>query len=216
MTEHDSRNTNFRVTLADKTSALAYYAKIAKKYESHVNGNALLRYFRRKERKSIEHFLHIDSHTKSLIDVGCGSGTWAKYAKERGLKVKAVDANEAMVKALQPLVDEVEVIDLDTWDPKQKFDRVVCAGVLDFVLDPEKAMKTLCQLVAPGGRLVLLVPDSGPFGLYYRMEKALIGVKVNLYSQKWLTEQAQKHGLSLVGRKRPLPSNVTYAFQAKA
>jgi 2-polyprenyl-3-methyl-5-hydroxy-6-metoxy-1,4-benzoquinol methylase len=33
------------------------------------------------------------------------------------------------------------------------FDRVVCAGVLDFVVDPDLAFANVCRLVASGGRL---------------------------------------------------------------
>lgn len=208
----DTKLSDFRVTPADKSGALAFYARVAKNYESHVNSNPLLRFFRRRERSAIEKLLKLDERVRSLIDVGCGAGIWSRYAKERGLYVKAVDANVEMVENIRPFVDESEVVDLDEWKPTAKFDRVVCTGVLEFVLHPEKAMQTLCSLVAPQGRLVILANVSGPVGIYYRIEKALIGVRVNLFSKQWLIEQASRCGLKLIERIRPLPSNAVYAF----
>jgi SAM-dependent methyltransferase len=206
---------DFRVTESDKRKALAYYSNISHDYEGVVSANPILRFFRRREREAIESYLDIH-RAKSLADVGCGSGTWALHGKQNGLWVKAIDANERMLDRLKTKVDATEVADIDGWSPKETYDRVVCAGVLDFVLSPEKAFESLCKAVAPGGRLVILVPRTGFWGNYYRLEKALIRVRVNLYSPRWLEAEARKYGLILVGKRVPLPSNLVAAFESKA
>ena len=71
-----------------------------------------------------------------------------------------------MVKRLEGLVDKAEVADIETIPTQQKYDRVICAGVLDFVLKPETAFTNLCQLVSPQGRLIVLCPRKGPGGLF--------------------------------------------------
>lgn len=206
----------FRVTESDKIKALQYYSTISHDYEGVVSANPVLRFFRKRERDAIERFLEIGPATKSLVDVGCGSGTWALYGKSRGLAVTALDANPQMLERLRAKVDATDVADLDQWEPSTTYDRVVCAGVLDFVLSPERAFASLCKAVAPGGRLVLLVPRTGFWGLYYRLEKALIRVRVNLYSPAWLDAEARKHGLIPAGKRIPLPSNLVAAYERKA
>lgn len=203
----------FRVTESDKEKALAYYSAIATDYEGHVSRSRLLTFFRTRERDAIQKLLALEQAPETLIDVGCGNGTWALFAKAKGLRVKGVDASEKMLERLRARIDEVEVIDLDSWVPDKQYDRVVCAGVLDFVLSPERAFATLCRLVKPGGRLVILVPRTGIFGLYYRFEKALIRVRVNLFSRNWLKTQAERNGLRWVDAIVPLPTNIAVGFE---
>ena len=91
------------------------------------------------------------------------------------------------------------------------YDRVICAGVLDFVVDAERAIANVCAAVAPGGRLVLLAPAKGPGGIYYRLEKRLFGLRVNLFTPAWLRSRVAVHGLRVVETRRPLICNVAIA-----
>ncbi|MFM8269162.1 MAG: class I SAM-dependent methyltransferase, partial [Pseudomonadota bacterium] len=145
-------------------------------------------------------------------DVGCGAGFYALEAKKRGLIVHAVDMSPQMVKKLENQVDKVHVFDIESIPTEQKFDRVICAGVLDFVKNPELAFSNLCQLVAPGGRLVVLCPRQGLGGLYYRCEKYFVGIRVNLFKSDWLSSLASKHGLKLAQISYPLPTNMALLF----
>src|SRR5207237_784865 len=79
---------------------------------------------------------------------------------------------------------------------------------LDFVADVEEAFANLCALVAPGGWLVVLAPSAGPGGWLYKAEKALFGLRVNLFEPTWLKERACYYGLSPAGLCRPLPGNL--------
>jgi SAM-dependent methyltransferase len=117
-----------------------------------------------------------------------------------------------MVEALQGKVDETYISDIEALSIPQKFDRVLCLGVLDFVLNPEKSLSNLCQLIAPGGRLVLFVPRAGWAGWIYRLEKKQLGVRVNLYRPKWIQAQLEQHGLILREIQYPLPTNMVLAF----
>jgi 2-polyprenyl-3-methyl-5-hydroxy-6-metoxy-1,4-benzoquinol methylase len=190
----------------EKKRALGYYSRIADGYHRRV-ARGPLSPLRHRERAIVLELARLIPGL-SLADVGCGSGYYALEAKRRGLRVCAIDAVPEMLAQLEGDVDEVRLFDLDSLRPWRAFDRVICAGVLDFVANVEQAFANLCALVAPGGWLVVLAPCVGPGGWVYRAEKALFGLRVNLFAPVWLQDRARKHGLRPAELRRPLPGNV--------
>ncbi|HYZ90442.1 MAG TPA: class I SAM-dependent methyltransferase [Myxococcales bacterium] len=190
----------------EKKRALSYYSRIADGYHRRV-ARGPLSPLRQRERAAVLELARLIPGL-SLADVGCGSGYYALEAKRRGLHVCAIDAVPEMLAQLDGDVDEVRLFDLDSLGPWRAFDRVICAGVLDFVANVEQAFANLCALVAPGGWLVVLAPCAGPGGWLYRAEKALFGLRVNLFEPAWLQDRARKHGLRPGELRRPLPGNV--------
>lgn len=203
----------FRVQVQDKMKAIEYFEKVSNQYDETVS-RGILRIPRDRERKAVLELSGlVRDRVGSLIDVGCGAGFYALEAKKRGWKVRAVDASQGMVLKLLGKVDEVEVADIEALSMHEQFDRVICAGVLDFVLRPESSFRNLCQLVAPGGKLIVLAPRKGPGGLFYRVEKWFFGVSINLYTLGWFKELAGRSGLILVDFEYPLPTNMAVAFE---
>jgi len=175
-----------------KDRALSYYSRIADGYHRRV-ARGPLRVLRDRERAIVLELARLLPGL-SLADVGCGSGFYALEAKRRGLRVCAMD--------------EVRLVDVEALSVSGAFDRVICAGVLDFVADAERAFANLCGLVAPGGWLVILAPCAGPGGWLYRAEKMLFGLRVNVFEPSWLQERAHRYGLRPTELRRPLPINV--------
>jgi 2-polyprenyl-3-methyl-5-hydroxy-6-metoxy-1,4-benzoquinol methylase len=118
-----------------------------------------------------------------------------------------------MVNKLREKVDEIFVSDLEHFTPGSTYDVVLCAGVLDFVLDPQIAFKNLATLIAPSGRLIVHAPRVGVAGWIYRLEKRLLHIEVNLFSLGWFETEAKKHGLTVVGYANPLPTNRVVSFE---
>jgi 2-polyprenyl-3-methyl-5-hydroxy-6-metoxy-1,4-benzoquinol methylase len=206
---------SFRITLEDKRRALAYYSGLARDYEGFVSRGPL-RWLRQLEREAVLTLSGLAQPTcqgKTLLDAGCGAGFYSLFAKSRGVQVTAMDAVPAFVERLAAQVDSCWVGDIEQTAPDVQYDIVICAGVLDFVVSAQRAFDNLCRHVAPNGRLVLLVPRAGPCGWAYRLEKRIAGMKVNLFSPRWLEAQARSHGLVPAGLLRPLPTNMAAAFQ---
>jgi 2-polyprenyl-3-methyl-5-hydroxy-6-metoxy-1,4-benzoquinol methylase len=149
----------------------------------------------------------------SLLDVGCGDGKYSLTAKALGLTVSALDACPGMVSSLGGKVDSAQVIDWEAYSVAVLYDRVLCAGMLDFVVEPEGSFKKLCQSVDSKGRLVVLVPKHGIGGIFYRVEKYLSGFRVNLYRVEQLERWARQEGLTLTTTSHPLPSNMVLSFE---
>jgi SAM-dependent methyltransferase len=122
-----------------------------------------------------------------------------------------------MVKALEGQVDEAIVGDIDALDlGGRRFDRVLCMGALDFVLDPGRAFAKLCALTKEGGRLAVQVPRANPFGALYAFEKRLRGIRVNLFPRAFFEGAAREAGLRLLEATYPLPHNMVLAFERPA
>ncbi len=210
-----SLSKEFRVQLEDKKKAIEYFESVSKDYDGTVS-KGILKIPRDLERAVVLKYAKLDDPKATMIDVGCGAGFYALEAKKNGMTVWAVDASPGMVLRLQDKVDATKVVDVETMDFDQQFDRVVCAGVLDFVLNPEKAFRNLCKLVAPGGRLVILSPRKGLGGLFYRVEKHFFGIHINLYTLDWLRNIAEESGLALRDHHHPLPTNMAVLFERPA
>ena len=204
----------FLVQDSDKRKAIDYFERASSDYHETVSKGILV-HFRNRERSKVLELLSLDQPNLSVIDVGCGAGFYSFTAKKLGLSVHAVDMSPGMLKKLEGLVDKVSNWDIETMPTDLKYDRVVCAGVLDFVQKPEVAFANLCKLVNENGRLVILCPRKGLGGLFYRCEKYFFGIRVNLFTKDWLSKQAAEHGLKLTKVFYPLPTNMALLFSKR-
>ena len=204
---------DFRVQAIHKRRALDHYDHMASHYNDSV-GRGPLALLRSRERSAMLGFARFDdAAAHSVIDVGSGGGFYALEAKRAGKHVTAVDLAPAMVDQLRDKADEAWIGDVEQLEHDGRYDIVVCAGVLDFVLDPERAFANLARLTAPGGRLVVLAPRAAAGGLIYRFEKKLQHIEVNLFSLDWFQRAAAEHGLRVADYVHPLPTNRALLFE---
>ena len=196
----------------DKQKAMAYFESVSATYDDVVSGG-ILSLPRRIERKAVLDLCDIPSRGSRFLDVGCGAGFYSLQAKALGKTVTAVDSSPGMVKSVSTRVDRAYVTDLESTPFDEQYDLVVCAGVLDFVLDPARAFLNLAGAVAPGGRLVTLGPRKGLGGLFYRLEKLCFGFRINLFTLKWYEDVAAQAGLRITRYLKPLPTNLAICFE---
>ena len=94
---------------------------------------------------------------ETVLDAGCGSGRVTELLLERGVRVVAVDADEAMVaKARERLGDRAEVQQQDLLDLEldEPVDAVFSCAVFHWITDHERLFERLHTALKPGGRLV--------------------------------------------------------------
>ncbi|WP_176064827.1 class I SAM-dependent methyltransferase [Anaeromyxobacter diazotrophicus] len=197
-----------------KALAIRHYHERAVRYEERVS-RGLLASLRWREREAVLRLADLASPARrTVVDVGCGGGFFARAAKRAGMWVHAVDAAAGMVELVRPDVDLAEVADLETFDPPRRYDLVICCGALEFVASPGEAVARLCRLCAPGGRLVLQVPRESAGGRCYRLQKRFEGLRTVLYRRDALVAEVAAHGLAPAGEAFPLPYNMVVAFDA--
>ncbi len=104
----------------------------------------------------------------SILDVGCGTGTYALELAQRGFQVTGIDiSKEQIAVANTKLVNEkldIEFLKADMFDLKfkQKFDLVLCRGVLNDIINNKlrlKIFQIFKSLLHKNGVLVFDVRD---------------------------------------------------------
>ena len=102
-----------------------------------------------------------------LLDVGCGEGFVLRHFRALGWQVAGIDFSRAGVEQMNPdcapFVHQGDVFQLlaDRIALGEKHDLVWLGNVLEHVLDPVGLLRSLRQLVAAEGLLVVTVPNDG-------------------------------------------------------
>jgi 2-polyprenyl-3-methyl-5-hydroxy-6-metoxy-1,4-benzoquinol methylase len=110
-----------------------------------------------------------------LLDVGSGAGSWAPRLREAGAgELVALDpaaaaieqANERYDRAVVGTLESAQLVDLGG----EPFDVIVAADVLEHLVDPWRALRTLRTWAAPGAVLAVSVPNMR----FYRLVGNLV------------------------------------------
>jgi tellurite methyltransferase len=104
-----------------------------------------------------------------VLDFACGLGNFAVAAARRGCRVIALDASPHAIESLREraadagLPIDALLADAVDWQPRQKFDTIVCIGLLMFLdCDTAEALLRRQQAaVRPGGLLIVNVLVQG-------------------------------------------------------
>jgi 2-polyprenyl-3-methyl-5-hydroxy-6-metoxy-1,4-benzoquinol methylase len=114
-----------------------------------------------------------DLPPSKVLDLGCSSGLLSERVRAMGHRVTGVD-REVFPETLER-VDEFAVADLEEGIPAEVgtgFDVVIAADVLEHVRHPERLLDDISRILAPGGRLVVSVPN---FGHWYPRIRTFVG-----------------------------------------
>lgn len=110
-----------------------------------------------------EHLLELAPITyKSVLDVGCGEGNSAFYLKEKGATyVAGVEINGEAAAAAREKMDYVWEGSIEEEIPFQRgqFDLIICADVLEHLIDPWKVLGELKTILAADGYLLTSIPN---------------------------------------------------------
>lgn len=130
-----------------------------------------LRSIRPDERTSLSVLAGLVNDNATVLDLGCGSGSLGQYLKEtRQCTTDGLTWSEAEAQHARPHYRHVIVADLETCDlraafPAASYDYIVCADVLEHLRHPENVLAACRDLIKPGGRLLVSVPNAGYAGL---------------------------------------------------
>jgi SAM-dependent methyltransferase len=99
------------------------------------------------------------------LDVGCGSGGALGVARALGWQVAGVEVDEAAAAKARRFSARVHAGDLQAapFAPGE-FDLITAFHVLEHVPDPVGAVRRMLGWLAPGGLLVIEVPNAGGLG----------------------------------------------------
>jgi 2-polyprenyl-3-methyl-5-hydroxy-6-metoxy-1,4-benzoquinol methylase len=114
----------------------------------------------------LEKHLLIGKEKPRLLDVGCGEGYALAFFRQQGWSIKGLDFSSAGVESKNPAcVDALVAGDLFALletevKAGETYDVVWLQNVLEHVLDPLALLRSLQNLVEPGGLAVVTVPND--------------------------------------------------------
>ncbi|MFY3382645.1 methyltransferase domain-containing protein [Paracidovorax sp. MALMAid1276] len=113
---------------------------------------------------------HIDNAAR-VLDLGCGTGALGRWLCGRGpcdvdgVTFNQAEADLASATYRRVVIGDLEALDLVAEFGNQQYDVIVCADVLEHLRSPERVLIQCRQLLRPGGRLLISVPNASYAGL---------------------------------------------------
>jgi len=102
---------------------------------------------------------------KRLLDVGCGNGAFAKQAAALNFEVVGVDESRSGIDFARRTPSPVEFRVASVYDELSStlghFDVVTSLEVIEHLYDPRRFVKSMFDLLNPGGLLILSTPYHG-------------------------------------------------------
>lgn len=118
----------------------------------------------------------------SLVDVGCGAGSYLSEMRDLGWNVIGVEPSPvAAGLAREGLGLDVRQGSLEQVGlPDANADVAVMRMVLEHVPDPRRTLEEVSRILRPGGRLLLSVPNAG-------------SVEAKLFGRHWFAWELPRH-----------------------
>ena len=102
-----------------------------------------------------------------LLDIGCGDGEFSYRIRKLGWAVEGLDFDaEAARLAEQRHGLKVNVCSVEEMAyPDDSFDAVTMNHVIEHLADPLAVLRNVRRILKPGGRLIVVTPNAGSWGL---------------------------------------------------
>ena len=111
-----------------------------------------------------------------ILDLGCSGGLFAERARAAGHHVVGVDYME--IPGVRERTDEFHVADLEKGLPPEvgtSYDVVVAGDVIEHLTKPVEVLKSIREVLRPGGQLLLSVPNFGHWYPRFRVVTGTFG-----------------------------------------
>lgn len=109
----------------------------------------------------------LSKNIKSILDIGCGSGTISLYLASKGYKIKGIDISKKAIDASNKSAEiiglknaDFEVCDFPNKIPSGKYDLIFFSEVIEHLPNDELALQKIYKLLRPGGILFLSTPSK--------------------------------------------------------
>jgi 2-polyprenyl-3-methyl-5-hydroxy-6-metoxy-1,4-benzoquinol methylase len=157
----------------------------------------------------------------NVLDVGCGEGNYAFYLKERGAAfIAGVEIDSEAAAAASSKMDFVFTGSVEEKLPFEQgqFDLIICADVLEHLIDPWEALRNMKILLAPDGYLLASIPNLryAPVlynilirGLFrYKISGVLDYTHLRFFTLSTMKEIIEESGFEIVKLGRPAKDRV--------
>lgn len=135
-----------------------------------------------------------------LLDVGCGSGEFLRFMQRLGWRVEGVDFDAEAARNAGAKHVTVHVGSLEAQEfADDTFDAVTLSHFIEHVHDPRRLVEECHRILRPGGRLVIVTPNSASLGhrIYRENWKYLEPPRhLHLFNRNTLWRVAERAGFT--------------------
>jgi len=103
--------------------------------------------------------------SQKILEVGAGSGNTLMFLKEQGLASEVMGVELMNIEGSfqdHPLIDRFQLANIEKDSiqaPEGYFDVIICADVLEHLVDPWNALKKVVSHLKPDGMLIVSMPN---------------------------------------------------------
>ena len=118
---------------------------------------------------------HVPRDARTILELGCSAGALGAALKRRqDVRILGVELDPGHAEQARALLDRVVVADAETFlaagpPPEAPFDCVICADVLEHLVDPWSALARATALLRPGGIAIVSLPNVLFWGALLRV-----------------------------------------------
>jgi len=137
-------------------------------YISHTDANKSLfeKFYNRIKEYNIRYkfstLMGVRPH-QSLLEIGCGTGDFLRYAKDKNLFVCGTEPNQKARDIANSKLGENAVSDLTISEIEQRFDYITLWHVLEHIPDLNRTIIEIKHKLKPHGKLYVAVPNHQSF-----------------------------------------------------
>ncbi len=150
-------------------------------------------------------------HGSTVLDVGCAVGVLGQYLTEQqDCNVDGIEMNADAAEIARPFYRRIMVTDLESADLRYllegaRYDRIVCADVLEHLRDPGQVLQRLKDHLTPDGKILISIPNIGHIGVFlellsgdfrYREEGLLDRTHLRFFTRKSFLRLLIENGFS--------------------
>jgi SAM-dependent methyltransferase len=187
----------------EMADAREYFDNIAGEYHARST-RGLWRWLREREKRALIQMLDPQPGER-ILDAGCGAGFYSELLRDAGVRVVAFDISEEMLRHVRDRLG-IETMQgkLEDYPFAHEYDKVLCAGALEFATNPQRAVRNLLRALraGPTSFAVLLLPGAGLMARLYRFFHARHGVHIHLFSRTEIKSLLPADDFKIVDRKR--------------
>lgn len=177
-----------------------YFEKNAEEYNSK-RSKGILGWLRKQETAAVLSLANIQKG-EHVLDAGCGEGHYAWLAKIKGANPFGIDKAESMIAKLRDKGIKGKVCDIEKFRLEKKFDKIICAGVLEFTESPGNAIQMLARHLKPRGNIIFLYSRPTPGTFMYVLLHRFHGLSLKIIAQKKLQKLLNEAGLEITAHKK--------------
>lgn len=125
----------------------------------------------------------------TLLDVGCGLGSFLKRCEQLGASVAGIDLDPAAVSFCKEslYLKDVHFGSIDTMAKDRRFDIITMSNVIEHPLSPLSILESCIDRLNPGGLLALTTPNGGFADPRF---EPLVQFRVDLEHMQYFTARA--------------------------